>query len=349
MTDSPGHLDLDALADVLAGERDDAHLRTCPPCTDRLAELAAADASVTAALGALPPPPLPDGLSERLAQPAPTAEPLLRVEGVGRQFAGLKAVEDVSFDVRAGTIHAIVGPNGAGKTTLLNLVSGVDRPTDGRVVLDGQVVGDRALHEVSDLGVARTFQNLALFADSSSLDNVLIGLHSQGSVSLMSALARTPGVYREEDALRSTAMGLLEYVGLADAWHVRAGDLPQGHQRLLEVARALATRPRLLLLDEPAAGLNATEVDELGRLIQRVRECGVTVLVIEHHMDLVMRISDRVTVLDRGRLLTEGTPAEVQANEEVVEAYLGPSESTPVLSADDAALVGTGTARVEEA
>jgi branched-chain amino acid transport system permease protein len=265
----------------------------------------------------------PAWLLERTEPPLGDA-PLLRVEAVTRQFAGLTAVEDVTFEVWPGTIHAVVGPNGAGKTTLLNLISGVDRPTSGQVHLDGHVVAERALHEVSELGVARTFQNLALFADSSALENVLIGLHTQAEVSLAAALARTPRVYREEDALRATAMGLLEYVGLADCWHVRAGDLPQGHQRLLEVARALAARPRLLLLDEPAAGLNATEVETLGRLVERVRDSGVTVVVIEHHMDLVMRISDRVTVLDRGRLLAEGTPAQVQADQDVIDAYLGP-------------------------
>jgi len=263
-------------------------------------------------------------LTPDVADAAPAiVGPILEVRNLTKSFAGLKAVDDVSIAVEPGRIHAIVGPNGAGKTTLLNLISGVERPTTGDVLLAGEALSDRPTHEIARSGVARTFQNLALFTDLTALDNVLIGLHLRAGTTVPQALARTPAVYREERDLRDEALALLAFVGLGGDAATRAGDLPQGHQRLLEIARAVAARPRLLLLDEPAAGLNHTEIEALGELVARLRDAGMTVLFIEHHMDLVMRLSDRVTVLDYGRVLAEGTPAEVQRDAAVVEAYLG--------------------------
>jgi branched-chain amino acid transport system permease protein len=278
-------------------------------------------------------------LRPRWARPLPKPSPvslgsaegvkegvLLHIRGVTKEFSGLRALDSVSFDVNGGSIHAVVGPNGAGKTTLLNVVSGVEAPTSGTVLLGDEELTNRSVHGVAEAGVARTFQNLALFSDLSVMENVMVGLHLHAKASLAQSMLRTPAVYKEEEAIRQQALGLLQFVGLEHAALTRAGDLPQGHQRLLEVARAIAARPRLLLLDEPAAGLNATEVGELGDLIVRVRDAGITVLFIEHHMDLVMRLCDRVTVLDYGELIAEGSPAEVQANQLVVEAYLGPAE-----------------------
>ncbi|MBO9353520.1 ATP-binding cassette domain-containing protein [Bordetella petrii] len=247
----------------------------------------------------------------------------LEVQGVSKIFGGLKAVDNVSFNVAPRSIHGLVGPNGAGKTTLLNMISGVSAPTHGRIRHGAQAVDARPMHVLAARGIGRTFQNLALFRDMTVLENVLCGMHLSARAGFVPSVLCTPRVRAEEAALTRRALSLLEFVGLRDAAHTIASALPQGHQRLLEIARALAVRPRLLLLDEPAAGLNGAEVDRLMELIRRIRDSGVTVLLIEHHMQLVMAICETVTVLDFGKLLIEGTPQQVQHDPAVLEAYLG--------------------------
>lgn len=261
---------------------------------------------------------------------------LLQLTNVSRGYGKLQAVNDVSLVVTRGTIHALVGPNGAGKTTLFNLISGVDRPQTGSILLAGREIGGIPAHKVAELGLARTFQNLALFDELSVLDNVLIGSHLVSSQGYLDALMRTPRTAREERELADFAHEILRFVQLDEWAKTPAGALPQGQRRRLELARALAARPQLLLLDEPAAGLNPAEAVALGELIENIRAHGITVVLVEHHMKLVMKISDRVTVLDSGRVIAEGTPKEVQAHPRVIEAYLGSSRSAGKVSRDDA-------------
>ncbi|MFP4477320.1 MAG: ABC transporter ATP-binding protein [Desulfatibacillaceae bacterium] len=249
--------------------------------------------------------------------------PVLALEGLTKSFGGVCAAREVTFSVRRGDIHALIGPNGAGKTTLFNLVTGVFPPDSGAIVFEGTPVQGRAIHTLVDLGIARTFQNVELFSGMSVLENVLVGLHVRTRCGLLGAVARWPWVVREERDARGEAMDLLGFVGLADVAQKRAEDLPFGWQRLVEIARALASRPRLLLLDEPAAGLNARETSDLGRLMGEIRNRGVTLLLVEHDMSLTMEISDRIVVLDQGKKLAEGTPREIQSNEAVISAYLG--------------------------
>lgn len=248
---------------------------------------------------------------------------LLRLSGVSKAFGGLTAVDQVSFVVAAGSIHGLVGPNGAGKTTVLNMISGVSGPTQGRITLNEREIGGRPMHVLAADGVGRTFQNLALFQDMSVLENVLAGLHLKAKSTLAASMLRTPFVKKEEAGLRERALALLQFVGLGEVADRPASTLPQGHQRLLEIARALAIGPGLLLLDEPAAGLNGSEVDGLIALIRRIKAAGITVLLIEHHMQLVMAVCDSVTVLDFGKLIAQGTPDEVRRDPVVLEAYLG--------------------------
>jgi ABC-type branched-subunit amino acid transport system ATPase component len=255
------------------------------------------------------------------------AETLLEVRDLRKAFGGLKAVDGVSFGVPRGCIKAIIGPNGAGKTTLINLVTGLERLDSGEVRFAGQRIDTREPYEIVRLGIARTFQNLKLFADMSVLENVMAGRHSRTHAGLLSAILRTGRSRAEEAAIEADATRLLGDVGLLAHAHERAGDLPFGKQRLLEIARALATEPSLLLLDEPAAGLNSAEAAGLGSFIRRIRDGGITVLLVEHHMELVMDISDEIFVLDFGQALAQGTPAEIKNNPAVIAAYLGDESS----------------------
>ncbi len=252
---------------------------------------------------------------------------LLEVRELRKTFGGLHAVDGVSFRVAQGTIKAIIGPNGAGKTTLMNLVTGLEPLTGGEVRFAGARIDLRPAHEIVRLGVARTFQNLKLFADMTVLENVMAGRHCRTRAGIAAAVLRSRRARAEEREIEASATKLLADVGLAAHAYERAGDLPFGKQRLLEIARSLATEPKLLLLDEPAAGLNDAEAAELGGLIRRIRDGGVTTLLVEHHMELVMDISDEILVLNFGQTLAEGTPAEIRSHKTVIEAYLGDEAS----------------------
>ncbi|SMC17407.1 amino acid/amide ABC transporter ATP-binding protein 1, HAAT family [Desulfacinum hydrothermale DSM 13146] len=248
---------------------------------------------------------------------------ILHIDGVSKAFGGVQALYRVGFRVAKGHIQAVIGPNGAGKTTLFNVITGATCPDEGRIVLEGMEIQGRPMHELVARGIARTFQNVELFASLTVLENVLVGRHVRTRCGLVGAMVRWPWVEREERGARDAAMELLGFVGLEEVAHKMSGDLPFGWQRLVEIARALASDPRLLLLDEPAAGLNAVETAALADLIQKIRSRGITVVLVEHDMNLTMDISDRIVVLDRGRKLAEGTPREIQADEAVMEAYLG--------------------------
>ena len=260
--------------------------------------------------------------------PAPqvAGEPLLVVRDVSISFGGIIALDTVSIELAKGQILGLIGPNGAGKTTLFNCLTRLYTPNRGVIEFAGQNILDKSADRITGLGIARTFQNLALFRSMTVLDNVRVGGHSKSRGDFLSDALHLPWVRREEKSLEKTARELIHYLDLDAVAHRRVADLPFGTQKRVELARALAARPKLLLLDEPAAGLNHHEVGHLGQLIRSIRdERHVTVLLVEHHMNLVMSISDRVVALDFGRKIAEGTPDEVRNDKEVIRAYLGTS------------------------
>jgi branched-chain amino acid transport system ATP-binding protein len=248
---------------------------------------------------------------------------MLKVDGITQQFGGLTALNDVSLTVQKGGITGVIGPNGAGKTTLFNIVTGIYRQTSGTVFLDDKDISGYSSERLAPLGLVRTFQNIELFGHMTVLENVMVGLHTRSRSGIISCALKLPGHLKEEREIRQKAMCWLDYVGIADMADIQSGNLPFGKGRLLEIARAMALEPRIILMDEPAAGLNSRETAELALLIKRVRDDGITVALVEHDMELVMDICDFIVVLNLGRKLAEGAPREIQENPEVIAAYLG--------------------------
>lgn len=260
------------------------------------------------------------------AAPKAVGEAMLVLEGVNKHFGGLHALKDIDITIKAGEVHSLVGPNGAGKTTLLNVISGLYSAEEGRFLLKGQPLVPRSLSSVSELGIARTFQHSRLFKELSVVENVMTGVARSQRSGIAEALLRTPGQLRKEKAMRARAHALLDLIGFEGSRDLPASQLPYGHQRMVEIARALATEPSLLLLDEPAAGMTAAEIEHLERLLQKLVKGGITVILIEHHMDFVQRVSDTVTVLDFGRVIGTGSPDQMLNDPRVIRAYLGEEE-----------------------
>ena len=248
---------------------------------------------------------------------------LLEVKQLSIHFGGVKAVQNVSFSIEAGVVYAVIGPNGAGKTTLFNLITGVYTPTSGSILLDGESIAGKLPNELARRGVARTFQNLQICMNMSALENVMVGAHLRLDRNPLKAALRFPSIKRRDAELRQESAELMRFVGLEKYIDARADSMPYGALKRLEIARALALKPRIIFLDEPAAGLNPKETIEVDELVRKVADSGVTVVLVEHDMKMVMNLSDRILVLDYGKKLTEGTGAEVRKNPDVIAAYLG--------------------------
>ncbi|QEO09289.1 ABC transporter ATP-binding protein [Protaetiibacter larvae] len=265
-------------------------------------------------------------MSDTATQAPATAQPLLDVDHVTIKFGGVVALDDVSFDIKPGEILGLIGPNGAGKTTAFNVITGVYQATSGTVTFDGTRLAKKKRYQITKLGIARTFQNIRLFPSMTALDNVLVGADVHSKVGVLRAIFRTPYFRRTERESKELARELLTFVGVDGRAEEFSTNLSYGDQRRLEIARALATKPKLICLDEPAAGFNPAEKQRLMQLIRNIRDAGNTVLLVEHDMKLVMGVCDRIVVLEFGKKVAEGTPAEIQANPVVIAAYLGAEE-----------------------
>ena len=255
---------------------------------------------------------------------------VLELKNITKNFGGISALTDVSFKINQGEIFGLIGPNGAGKTTMFNVITNMFSPTSGEINFLGEKIDGIKPHKITDKGICRTFQNIRLFSQMTVLENVLVGTHCRSKSGVIHSVLRTKSQRKEETSSLETATELLELVGLSSFEEIIAENLAYGQQRRLEIARALASNPKLLLLDEPAAGMNETETESLFDLIKKVQKRGVTVLLIEHDMPFVMKLCDRITVLNFGKKLAEGTPEEIQNNQEVIEAYLGSEEDDQI-------------------